>query len=275
MKDFLTKVGSFLKEYGHRIFTFFVGLAFIGGVFFCVGFFAVRVYRIFVPNNIYTSDSYETSLYGGSVYEVPSEETVEEGSAEFFEDYIQNFIRQDMPDFDDPMDLNDEYMISFGLWQAIKLNNSQGVYNFDSKGNFRVPKDDVEMFALYCFDFSRKMDHRSVELCGEFSYNILNKTYKIRSAGAQNYLIPDVIEVEQGENDTYILTVDCYHGSVISVEDPTNDPSNFYKRVKVTLQDMGIQDYTAVGNPVHRYIILSMETVDADDTATADQTELN
>ena len=40
---------------------------------------------------------------------------------------------------------------------------------------------------------------------------------------------------------------------MISMEDPTNDPSNFYKRVKIVLQDMGIQDYTSVGNPVHRY----------------------
>jgi hypothetical protein len=59
------------------------------------------------------------------------------------------------------------------------------------------------------------------------------------------------------------------------MEDPTNDPSNFYKRVEVTLQDMGIQDYTAVGNPVHRYIVLSMETVDSGDVATEETIDLN
>ncbi len=264
MNKLFEKMTAFLKEYGHRIFTFMVGLTFIGAVFFCIGFAAVKVYRIFVPNNIYSSEVFETSVYGGSVYEAQTEDAPKEGTPEFFEDYIQNLIRQDMPDFDDPLKLNDEYIISFGLWQAIKLNNSQGVYTYDSKGNFRVPASDVEMFSLYCFDFTRKMEHRSVELCGEFSYNRINKTYKIRSAGGQTYLIPDVIEVEEGENDTYILTVDCYKESMISVEDPTNDPSNLYKRVKVTLQDLGIQDYTAVGNPVHRYIILSMDTVDAD-----------
>lgn len=270
---------NFLKEYGHRIFTFIIGLAFIGAVLFCVGFVSVKIYRIFVPNNIYTSQTFETSLTGGSVYEAQTDDSPQEGTPEFFEDYIHNLIRQDMPDFDDPLDLNDEYMISFGLWQAIKLNNSQGVYTYDSKGNFRVPAKDVEMFTLYCFDFAREIDHRSVDVCSEFSYNVINKTYKIRSAGTQNYLIPDVIKVDQGENDTYILTVDCYHGSLISVEDPTNDPSNFYKRVKITLQDMGIQDYTAVGNPVHRYIALSMETVDkTEDEKTADiedNTDLN
>lgn len=242
-----------------------VGLAFIGTVFFCVGLFAVKIYRVFVPNNIYTDKQLETSLYGGSVYEAQTEDAPEEATAEFFEDYITNLIRQDMPDFTDPLELNDEYLISFGLWQAIKLNNSQGVYTFDSKGRFKVPRDDVEMFAQYCFDFPRKFDHRTVKICGEFSYNFLNKTYKIRLSGTQTYLVPDVIKVEQGENDTYILTVDCYEGSLITAEDPTNDPSGFYKRVKVTLQDMGIQDYTAVGNPVHRYIFLSMETISEDE----------
>lgn len=266
LKSFLSKVAGFFKAYGHKIFTFCVGLAFIGAVFFCVGFAASRIYRVFVPNDIYSDASYKTSLYGGSVYETVTDETVEEGSAEFFEDYIQNLIRQDMPDFDDPMDLNDEYIISFGLWQAIKLNNAQGVYSYDSRGNFRVPSDDVEMFALYCFDFARKIDHRSVDICGDFSYNFVNKTYKIRSAGVESYLIPDVVDVEQDENDTYILTVDCYEEEMMSIEDPTNDPDNFYKRVKLTLQDMGIQSYSdETGNPVHRYMILSMDTVNTED----------
>lgn len=268
MKNFVSKVAEYLKKYGHKIFTFCVGLAFIGVVFFCVGFVASRVYRVFVPNNIYSDNSFKTSLYGGSVYETVADEALEEGSPEFFEDYIHNLIRQDMPDFEDPLDLNDEYIISFGLWQAIKLNNAQGVYTYDSRGNFRVPSRDVETFALYCFDFARDIDHRSVDLCGEFSYNFINKTYKIRSAGVENYLVPDVVEVEKGESeDIYILTVDCYEDKAMSMEDPTNDPDNFYKRVKITMQDMGVQNYADdIVSPVHRYMVLSMDTVDVEKT---------
>lgn len=275
LKSFLTKAAGFFKEYGRKIFTFCVGLAFIGAVFFCVGYAASRIYRVFVPNNIYSDENYKTSLYGGSVYETVTDETAKEGSAEFFENYIQNVIRQDMPDFDDPMDLNDEYIISFGLWQAIKLNNAQGVYTYDSRGNFRVPKKDVSMFALYCFDFARNIDHRSVNVCGNFSYNMINNTYKIKSAGVESYLIPDVIDVKEGENDTYILTVDCYEDKMMMVEDPTNNPANFYKRVELTLQDMGIQSYSdETGNPVHRYLILSMNTVNTDDKEDQEKDEL-
>lgn len=277
------KAAAFLKEYWRKIFTFLVGLAFIGAVCFVVCNFAVRVYRIFVPANIYTSAEYADTLHGGSVYEIYTEEDekVEEGSAEFFEDYIGNFIKQDMPDFGDPLDLNDEYMISYGIWQAVTLNNTQGVYTYDKNGSFRIPRDDVEMYMSYCFDFARKIDHRSVDVCGEFKYNVFNKTYTVTATGVHSYLIPDVIDVEKGENDTYLVTVDCYEENMMSNEDPTNDPINFRKRVKISIQDMGIQGYDdETGNPISRYMFLSMDTVNETDEETPadsveDKTELN
>ena len=265
MKEFIKRILRFFGRYGHRMFTFCVGLAFIGGVLFSVGLVASRIYRTFVPDDIYTDPGYKTSLYGGSVYEIFEEEAAEEGTPEFFEDYISNLIRQDMPDFDDPSEINDDYLISFGLWQAIKLNNVSGVYTFDSRGNFRVPKSDVDMYSLYCFDYARKLNHHSVDICSDFDYNMLNGTYKIKSAGVSSYLVPDVLEVEAGENDTYTLTVDCYEKGTFSGEDVTNDPNNFYKRVKIVLQDHGIQNYAQdTGNPVHRYMVLSMDTVDTE-----------
>lgn len=273
MKKILENAVAFFKKYGHKIFTFIVGIAFISGVCFCVCLAARSVYRVFVPDNIYTDSTYETTLTGGIVYSITGDEVAEEGSAEFFEEYIGNLIKQDMPDFDDPLELNDEYLISFGVWQAITLNNTQGVYTYDSKGNFRIPKDDVEMFVSYCFDYASKFKHRSVENCGEFKYNVFNKTYSVKSAGVQNYLVPDVVDVEQGENDTYILTVDCYQTNMLSANDPTNDPSNIKKRVKITMQDMGIMNYDAeTGTPVHRYMYLSMQTINTDnDNAVMDK----
>lgn len=256
---------DFLVSNWRKMLTFMVGLAFICAVCWCVGLIAKRIYRVFVPDNIYSDPSYATNLDGASVYEGVFDETVEEGSTEFFETYIGNMIKQDMPDFDDPLDLNDEYIISYGLWQAITLNNTQGgIYTYDDKGRFRVPADDVEMFATYCFDFPRKMDHRTVEICGEFKYNIFNKTYTVASAGVESSLIPDVINVETGENDTYIITVDCYDDNMLSA-DPTNDPMNFKKRVLITLQDMGQTFAVETGAPIHRYIFLSMDTVNLDE----------
>jgi len=269
---------SFFKTHGHKIFTFIVGLLFIATVCFGIAKLAVSTYRIFVPNNIYTDPAYKTSLSPGSVFESRTDETAaQEGSKEFFENYLANFIMQDMPDFQDPLDLNDEYIISYGIWQAITLNNNQSVYSYNSKGSFRIPFDDVEKYASYCFDFPRKIDHRSVDICGEFKYNVLNKTYSVPSSSISSYLIPDILSVETGENDTYIITADCYEGNLMSAQAPENDPANFRRRVVITLQDMGIQSYNSeTGNPVTRYMILSSKTVDetADRKADSD-VELN
>lgn len=283
MKTFFTKTADFLKARGHKIFTFIVGLVFIAAVCFGIGKLSVSIYRIFVPNNIYTDPAYENMLYGGSVYESRTDVVYEEGSAEFFENYLSNFIMQDMPNFDDPLDLNDEYIISFGIWQAITLNNYQGVYTYNSNGSFRVPVKDVEMYASYCFDFPRRIDHRSVDICGNFKYNFLNKTYTVPAANIDSYLVPDILSVEEGENDTYIITADCYEGNLVSSEAPENDPANFIRRVVITLQNMGIQNYNAeTGTPVYRYMILSCKTVDetedngdGENTADTGEIELN
>ncbi len=277
MKKIIEKAAAFFKTYGHKIFTFCVGLAFIALVCFGVITVAKSIYRVFKPDNIYADPTYENTVYGGSVYEVRGEDAYEEGTAEFFEEYIENVIKQDMPDFDDPLDLNDEYMISFGVWQAITLNNTQGIYTYDEKGNFRIPADDVEMFASYCFDYASKYKHRSVENCGEFKYSAINKTYTVKSAGISSvYLVPDVVDVVAGENDTYTLTVDCYQADMLSAADPTNDPKNIVKSVEIVLQDMGIQSYdTETGVPVHRYMYLSMDTVDTDKQAVQDEVDLN
>lgn len=274
MKDAIKRMLKFLNENKHKIFTFIVGLAFIFLVCFCIVSLGRAVYRVFVPADIYTDSAYETLLYGGSVYETSGIEEYEEASAEFFENYLANFIRQDIPYFNDPTQVDDEYIISHGIWQAITLNNAQGVYTYDKKGNFRVPKDDVEMFSHYVLDYASKIKHKTVDICGKFKYNALSKTYTVKSSGSSDYLIPDVIDIKEGENDTYILTVDCYNETMLSSDDPTNDPANFVRRVTIVMQDMGIQSYNdQTGSPVHRYMILSMNAVSEDDMA-EQETEL-
>lgn len=274
MKEKLISALKFLNEKKHQIFTFTVGLAFIALVCFGVVSLGIRIYRVFVPDGIYTDSSYENTLYGGSVYEASYAQEYEEASPEFFENYLDNFIRQDIAPFDDPSQISDDCIISFGLWQAITLNNAQGVYTYSDNGSFRVPAKDVEMYASYCMDYASKLKHGTVDICGRFKYSSLSKTYTIPSAGVDEYLMPDVVKVEQGDNDTYAVTVDCYNTSLMSSEDPTNDPDNFIRRVIITLQDMGIQNYNAqTGTPVPRYMILSMQAVNEDDIAAEENAE--
>lgn len=274
MKDKLISVLKFINAKKHQIFTFTVGLAFIALVCFGIFSVAMRIYHVFVPQGIYADENVENTLFGGSVYEAVFAQEYEEASPEFFENYLDNFIRQDIAPFDDPSQISDESIISFGLWQAITLNNAQGVYGYTNKGSFRVPAKDVEMYASYCLDYASKVSHGTVDECGKFKYSKLSKTYTIPSAGVEEYLMPDVIKVEEGENDTYIVTVDCYNASQMSAEDPTNDPDNFVRRVKITMQDMGIQNYNAqTGNPVPRYTILSMQGVSEDEIKAENETE--
>jgi len=274
LKDAIKRVLSFLNKNRHKIFTFAVGLAFIFFVCFCIASLSRSVYRFFVPTDIYTDSNYENTLYGGIVYETAGIEGYEEASAEFFENYISNFIRQDIPYFDDPTQIDDEYIISHGIWQAITLNNAQGIYTYDKNGSFRVPARDVEMFSHYVIDYASKIKHKTVDVCGKFKYNSLNKTYTVKSAGSSDYLLPDVIDIKKDENDTYILTVDCYNETPLSSDDPTNDPANFVRRVVMVVQDMGIQSYNVqTGSPVHRYMILSLKGVSEDDMA-EQETEL-
>ncbi len=276
MNRFAKNTADFFKSHGHKMLSFVIGLAFIALICFAVGMLALRFYRLFVPSDIYTDPGYKGTLYGGSVYEAETDGMPEAGSKEFFERYLANFIMQDMPNFDEPVDLNDKYLISFGIWQAIKLNSEQGVYTYNSKGSFRVPAADVEKFVGYCFDFPEKYDHRTVDVCGRFKYSVFSKTYTVSAASVDSYLVPDVLEVEEGENDTYVLTIDCYEGGLSAGDTPENDPDNFRRRIEVTVQDMGIQGYNSeTGSPVPRYTILSSHIVDETESEGQGDIELN
>lgn len=267
MKEKIKRLLSFLNRKKRDIFTFTVGLAFLGFCGFAVVQIGIWVYGWFVPSDIYTDNSYKNSLDGSSVYEAMyAEEGLEVASPEFFERYLANFIKQDIPYFDDPTQIDDEYIVSFGLWQAISLNGTQNIYTSDDKGNFKVPASDVEKFSQYCLDYASKLKHSDVDICGKFSYNSLSKVYTIPSAGVEFSLIPDVIKVEESDNDSFILTVDCYNDNQVSIEDPTNDPDNFVRRVRITVQDYG-KKWSESGVEITQFKILSMQGVSEDEIA--------
>ncbi len=253
---------SLVKKNAHEIISFIVGLLFLLLVGTAIFFIARGVYLFFKPNDIYANNVDPSLVFGGSVYDSYDGQELEIGSNEYYENYIANFIKQDFPDFEDPSDLNDEYLISYGIWQAITLNNSQGIYQYDKKGNFKVPKGDVEKFAFYCFDFGRKIDHRTVDICGKFEYNIFNSCYTVSSSGTPSYLVPKVTKVEHNEEDGLItLTVDCYENSLLDSEQALDNSANFRKRVKIVLEDMS-GDIESTEAVTTRYIFRSFSTVD-------------
>lgn len=259
----MSKIAIFFRKYGHKMLTFFIGLAFLSFCVFMICLGVNKIYRMFNPEHIYLQDP---DLFPGSApFEDVRASGVEEGSAEYFELYIANFVKQDFPDFTDPLGLDTDYFVSYGLWQAIKVNGMGGLYAPDENGDFLVPKEDVEKYARYSFDYAGKISHRSIEVCGAFKYDKLSKCYKVKTTSMQGTMfVPDVIDVKFDEStNVYTLLVDCFRQEGLSEEDVTKDPTKFHKRISVTLQktEETLEDGTVITNYLYGSCALVDETL--------------
>ncbi len=257
----------------HKGITFTIGLAAIALVVWGLASAGVGIYRMFRPAGIYAVGVDPYHISGAAPLSARLAET-EAGSEEYFETLLQNFIRQDFPDFTAAEDLNDDYLISFGLWQAITLQNSDGVFNYGENGNILVPGNMVEKLGGYYFDRVEKLHHRSVDLCGSFSYNQLNGCYTITAAGVSSYLVPDVVSINHSEDEVSVtLVVDCYESSGMEEGDITENQANFRKRVEITLQNVAVAEPADVAIEESRYMFTSLKTVPRTDNGTTGTTE--
>ncbi len=270
----MNKIAVFFRKYGHKLLTFFIGLVFLSFCVFLVGLGINRVYHLFKPADIYLDNVDPDLIWEGSAYDEVRAAGLEEGSKEYFELYISNFVRQNFPGFTNPLGLNTDYFVSFGIWQAIKV-NGQGVYHMKEDGSFLVPKSDVEKYALYSFDYPGKITHHDVEVSASFDYDSLSGCYRVESdAMNETYMVPKVIDVKfDEETQLYTLTVDCYYQDGLSEEDATEDPTKFAKRLSITMQKveeiMTINDAeTTVTNYLYNSCALVDETVSNDPAKT-------
>lgn len=235
----MNKIAVFFRKYGHKIMTFCIGLVFLSGCAFLIYLGGNKVYHLFNPADIYL-EGVDPDLIGASA---PFDEVLssgyEEGTAEYFELYITNFVKQNFPSFTDPLGLDTDYFVSYGIWQAIKV-NGQGVYNVREDGTYLIPKEDVEKYARYSFDYGGKIENHSVDVCGSFPYDSLSGCYKVGTTSLETtYLVADVIGVEHDEEtDVYTVLVDCYYDNGLSEEDVTQDSTKFAKRISITMQRM-------------------------------------
>lgn len=259
----MNRFTMFFRKYWHKILTFCIGLAFLSfcGVLLWLG--ADRIYHVFKPENIYEKGVDPDLIWEGAAFDELRASGLEEGSKEYYEEYISNFVKQDFPGFNDPLELNTDYFISYGIWQAIKV-NGQGVYATDEKGIIRIPKADVEKYALYNFNYLGDIKHRSVETGGGFEYESLSGCYKVSSAMGSKFLVPNVLDVKE-EEDTGLVTllVDLYYNDGLTSEDITQDASKFSKRISITMQKM--EENLTINDtetPVTSYLYTSCSLVD-------------
>lgn len=232
----MNKFTVFFRKYGHKLLTFFIGLAFIALCIFLVVLGVNRVYHMFRPANIYEAGVDPDLISDDAPFDDLRVSGLEEGSAEYFEQYIANFVRQNFPTFTSTLSLHTDYFISYGIWQAIAVNR-QGVYAYRDDGTFLIPKADVERFARLNFDYAGSFTFHTVEVNDTFTYDRLSGCYTVGASTGERYLVPDVTDVQfDEETGVYTLTVDCYYSDALSEEDPTKNPNNFSKRISITLE---------------------------------------
>ncbi len=242
--------------------TFCIGLVFIVLVVWLAYSMIAGVVGLFRAGDVYTEGVDTESITAAATLHDRLIQ-VEADSEEYFEILLSNFVMQDMPPFASVDDLNSEYIISYGLWQAIALNNSQGILAAGEDGQtYRVPKKLVEKLALYYADYSDTIQHKTVDICGNFKYNKLNGTYAVPISYPTDYLIPKVVSVEFNKDDnTAIVTLDCYEYNDVD-EDPTAKEVNFRKREVYTLKKAGNTVPAEAAIEETRYQIVSMKQVE-------------
>lgn len=242
--------------------TFCIGLAFISLVVWGAWAAVSGFIGLFRAGDVY-SEGVDTESIAAAATLHDRLIEVEADSEEYFEILLANLVMQDLPPFFSVNDIDSEYIISYGLWQTITLNNSQGILAAGEDGQaYRVPKKLVEKLATYYVEYTDPIQHRTVDICGEFKYNKLNGTYTVPASYPTDYLVPKVVDVTLNEeNNTAEVTVDCYQYNDVD-EDPTAKEVNFRKREVYTLKKMGNTSAAEASVEEVRYTVISMKQVE-------------
>lgn len=243
----------------HMILTFCIGLVAIILAIWLLVALIMGIVGIFHAGDVYSEGVDTDSITAASVLK-DQLDGIEPDSEEYFEILLTNLVMQDIPTFTEPNELDSEYVISFGLWQAITLNNSQGILSSGEEGQiYRVPKSLVEKLATYTLDYTDKFEHKNVDLCGTFTYNKLNGTYAIPVTYPADYLIPKVTDIAKNEKDgTVEVTVNCYQYTE-EIDDPTEDEANFRKCEIFTLKKAENKDEAEKAIEPEHYTVLKMK----------------
>ncbi len=259
----MKKILDFFRKYWHKLLTFFIGLAFLSLCCLLVISGVDKIYHRFKPENIYTEGIDPSVIPADIPFEEVRTSGLEEGSKEFFELYIANFVKQNPPDFTEVLSLHPDYLISYGIWQAIEAND-QGIYTYRDDNTFLVPREDVEKYALYSFNYPGKIKHHTVDVCGTFKYDKFSKCYKVEPSAVEEFLAPDVIEVKYDEaQGTYTLFTDLYYSNGLIEGDVSEDKTRFSRRLSITLQaETETEMIDGVAETTTNYLYVGCELVD-------------
>ncbi len=127
---------------------------------------------------------------------------------ELYVGVVSTLVTMGFPDFTDIGGVDQENIISFGVWEVLKSSRySDGM----SYGDDRVYIDAayVEQAAREELGYTGAITHRTVSLYGEFKYDMLSNRYSAPSYGISYGTLP-VVRTCTVRDGIVTLVVDCY-----------------------------------------------------------------
>jgi cell division protein FtsB len=147
---------------------------------------------------------------------------------ELYVGVVSTLVTMGFPDFTDIASVDEENIISFGVWEVLKSSRySKGMSYADDR--VYIDAAYVEQAAREELGYTGAITHRTVSLYGEFKYDMLSNRYSAPSYGIAYGTLP-VVRTCTVQDGTVTLVVDCYPMSEEQEESEVKtDPSGTLK----------------------------------------------
>lgn len=125
---------------------------------------------------------------------------------EAFEWKIYPLLMFDPATFDDPKQLDEEFVLKTALWSALLENKTK--YNYDEYGYLLVPASDLDVAAKSLYGDGITLKHKSFAEGYDYAYTYYEdtNTYTVPVMGQSAGYIPKVVEISK-EGPIYTLIV--------------------------------------------------------------------
>ncbi|HWQ50275.1 MAG TPA: hypothetical protein VN369_00615 [Terriglobales bacterium] len=154
---------------------------------------------------------------------------------ELYVGVVSSLVTMGFPDFTDIGSVDQENIISFGVWEVLKSSlYSEGMSYADDR--VYIDAAYVEQAVREELGYDGDITHRTVSLYGEFKYDMLSNRYSAPSYGIAYGTLP-VVRSSTVRDGVVTLVVDCYPMSEEQEEsEGMTDPSG---TIKFTLDISG------------------------------------
>ncbi len=125
---------------------------------------------------------------------------------EAFEWKIYPLLMFDPATFDEPKQLDEEFLLKTSLWATLLENKTK--YSYDEYGYLLVPASDLDVAAKSLYGSGITLEHKSFSEGYDYAYNYNEETkiYSVPVLGQSAGYVPKVVEIEKN-GDVYTLIV--------------------------------------------------------------------